>query len=82
MVEHSRRFVLRIPPDLHARAIGSSVEVPRIHDVSSLLEQNRDLAFYGSEDLPPSEFYKKRDAETALAQVSHVVEVVTGAIGG
>ena len=81
------------------------VEVPRIHDVSAVLEQNRDrlpdsirdridelsaisrslrrdreLAFYGSEDLTPSHFYKRQDAETALAQASLVVEVVTGAL--
>src|SRR6056297_684303 len=68
------------------------VEVPRIHDVSAVLEQSRDLlpqpirkrvdelseisrslrrdrelAFYGSEDLTPSEFYKKKDAETAMS---------------
>ena len=82
------------------------VEVPRIHDVSAVLEQNRDLlsaslrdridelseisrslrrdrelAFSGSEDLTPSEFYKRKDADTALAQASLVVEVVTGALG-
>jgi HEPN domain-containing protein len=73
------------------------VEVPRIHDVSPVLEQNRDrlpkqindqlgelmkiskslrrdreLAFYGSEDLTPSEFYTREDAATALAQARQV----------
>lgn len=80
------------------------VEVPRIHDVSAVLEQHRDrfadpivrrldeltaisrelrrdreLAFYGSEDLTPSEFYRRTDAETAMAQAAVVLEVVSGA---
>jgi len=73
------------------------IEVPRVHDMSPLLEQNRDrlpevirprvdelvrisrflrrdreLAFYGSEDLTPSEFYTKDDATTALAHARSV----------
>lgn len=92
---------------LKALLRASGVEVPRIHDVSTVLEQNRDLlprsirehvdelsgisrslrrdrelAFYGSEDLTPSEFYRKSDAETALSQASRVVTVVTGALEG
>lgn len=82
------------------------IEVPRIHDVSRLLDQNRDrlvsairdrigelaeisrslrrdreLAFYGSEDLTPSEFYTATDAETAFAQARTVVDAVTDALG-
>lgn len=80
----------------------SSVEVPRIHDVSDVLLDNvdllpgsvrgrveemchisrslrrdRELAFYGSEDLTPSQFYKESDAQTALAQASQVVDAVS-----
>jgi hypothetical protein len=83
------------------------VEVPRIHDVSPVLEQNRErlperivaqlpqlmrisrslrrdreLAFYGSEDLTPSEFYTLEDAATALAQARQVHEAVSGALSG
>ena len=78
------------------------IEVPRIHDVSPVLEQNRDrlpasalealneltnisrtlrrdreLAFYGSEDLTPSEFYRREDAERAFEQASRVHAVVS-----
>ena len=67
------------------------MEVPRIHDVSSVLlehkkripepaqssidflvkasrslRRDRELAFYGSEDLTPSEFYTLHDADTAF----------------
>ncbi len=77
----------------------ASIEPPRIHDVSEILLQKRDLfptgiqthlkkmaeisrslrrdrelAFYGSEDLTPSEFYKKEDAEQARAQARWLVE--------
>ena len=80
------------------------VEVPRIHDVSGVLEEakdllpasvrsrvdelsqisrslrrDRELAFYGSEDLTPSEFYKESDAKTAMSQASLVVRVVAEA---
>jgi hypothetical protein len=83
------------------------IEVPRIHDVSPVLLQNRDrlppgldapleelvrisrslrrdreLAFYGSEDLTPSEFYGRQDAELALAQARRVHETVSRALSG
>ena len=78
----------------------SNIEVPRIHDVSNILKEekeridksvhpsldflikaskelrrDRELAFYGSEDLTPSEFYSKNDAKTALdyAKKTHMI---------
>ena len=70
----------------------SSIEVPRVHDVSQILisesgrlpeivrphiedlvatsrslRRDRELAFYGSEDLTPSDFYQRPDAELARA---------------
>lgn len=79
----------------------SKIEVPRIHDVSNLLEEersrvpqklqvhlkrlgeisrelrrDRELAFYGSEDLTPSEFYRKEDAQTAFKHASWVVDTL------
>jgi HEPN domain-containing protein len=90
---------------LKALLRASRIEVPRLHDVSAVIEENRgllpssldahidelcavsrslrrdrELAFYGSEDLTPSEFYKKSDATTALAQASRVVELVSEAV--
>ena len=77
------------------------IEVPRIYDVSPVLEHNlnllpkeiteklgelvriskllrrdRELAFYGSEDLTASEFYTRKDAATALQQAHLVHETV------
>jgi len=82
------------------------IEVPRIHDVSPLLEENmerlpagigeqvpalvrisrtlrrdRELAFYGSEDLTPSEFYHRDDAESAFASAQFVYAEVSKAMG-
>ena len=78
-----------------------NIEVPRVHDVSSVLEENRtrvpeskrpkiaelckiskelrrdrELAFYGTEDLTPSEFYKETDAKRAQTQAVKVVKTV------
>ncbi len=78
-----------------------SIEVPRIHDVSNLLNEeksafpkklqasltrlaaiskslrrDRELAFYGSEDLTPSEFYKEEDAKKAFDEATDVVKTV------
>jgi HEPN domain-containing protein len=83
----------------------STVEVPRIHDVSDILlehtellpqglqthveklaeisrtlRRDRELAFYGAEDLTPSEFYKKKDAEKAIESARWVAEIVAAAV--
>lgn len=79
----------------------AGIQPPRIHDVSSILleekaqlpegiqgsverlakisksmRRDRELAFYGTEDLTPSAFYAKEDAELALADARWVVETV------
>lgn len=78
-----------------------NIEVPRIHDVSGVLEEekarfpnvvqknipkymsisrslrrDRELSFYGSEDLTPREFYKKADAEEAKSSAEWVVKTL------
>ncbi len=86
---------------LNALLRSAAVEVPRIHDVSGVLAEeksrlpkkiqtqldkiiavskslrrDRELAFYGSEDLTPSEFYSKEDAELAFKEVTWILELV------
>ncbi len=81
------------------------IEVPRVHDVSPVLLDNRELlprdldarleelvkisrslrrdrelAFYGSEDLTPSEFYKEEDAAAAFAQAKTLHSAVKKAM--
>jgi len=47
---------------------------------SRSLRRDRELAFYGSEDLTPSDFYQKPDAEAARTGARRVVEAVTAAV--
>lgn len=79
-----------------------NIDVPRIHDVSGILSEekrklpasihkdlekiceisrslrrDRELAYYGSEDLTPSEFYKEKDAKEALESAQFVVKAVS-----
>ncbi len=44
--------------------------------VSRELRRDRELAFYGTEDLTPSEFYSKRDAEQAMGFAKRSVKFV------
>ena len=81
------------------------IAIPRLHDVSSIIEESREsftlltdakieliceisrslrrdreLSFYGTEDLTPSEFYRKQDAVKAKSQAKEVVEIVKNSI--
>jgi HEPN domain-containing protein len=82
------------------------IEIPRVHDVSEILEANREvfplffqkrmeavcehsrslrrdreLAFYGSEDLTPSDFYREKDARRARKAARETVAIVRQAAG-
>jgi len=46
------------------------------------LRRDRELAFYGTEDLTPSEFYSKKDAERALTFARESVDFVSRVIDG
>lgn len=83
----------------------ANIEVPRIHDVSGILleekskfskpvqshiskfvqiskslRRDRELAFYGSEDLTPQEFYKKEDANIARDSAHWLIKILYGEI--
>ena len=85
----------------------SSVEAPRIHDVSDVLlaererlpqalrkeverlaaisrdlRRDRELAFYGAEDLTPSDFYSEADATRARDGARLVVGLVKPVVLG
>lgn len=45
-------------------------------EVSRALRRDRELAFYGAEDLTPSGFYSKDDAQRARSGARRVVEAV------
>ncbi|MFQ5789397.1 MAG: HEPN domain-containing protein [Acidobacteriota bacterium] len=59
----------RLPQALHDR-------VGRLADISKDLRRDRELAFYGAEDLTPSDFYSERDAVSARDGARLTVKLV------
>ena len=51
-------------------------EIPRLAAASRALRRDRELAFYGAEDLTPSDFYRKADATEARASARLIVKLV------
>jgi len=56
-------------------------EVDRLAAASRSLRRDRELAFYGAEDLTPSDFYRQADADEARAGARLVVGLVRGGTG-
>lgn len=56
-------------------------ELEKIVEISKDLRRDRELAFYGSEDLTPSEFYSKKDASEARAAANFVTKIVAETVG-
>lgn len=63
-------------PEALAPAIDDLVQISRE------LRRDRELAFYGAEDLTPSGFYERGDAERARAGARRTVQVVAPHVGG
>ena len=59
----------RLPESLQA-------EVGSLAEGSRRLRRDHELAFYGAEDLTPSGFYTKQDAEEAMALARRTVSLV------
>jgi len=55
---------------------GLAPHLDELADASRQLRRDRELAFYGAEDLTPGEFYARTDADRALAYARRVVELV------
>lgn len=55
-------------------------EVDRLAAISKDLRRDRELAFYGTEDLTPSSFYAESDARRAREAARFAVETVTPAV--
>ena len=79
------------PPRVHdvsAVLLGQAEQLPeavraqveRMARISRELRRDRELSFYGSEDLVPSEFYVEEDASRARADARFVVETATTAM--
>lgn len=50
-------------------------------DISQELRRDRELAFYGSEDITPNQFYKEKHARAAKTKAARVVAVCVLAVG-
>lgn len=50
--------------------------IERFSEISREMRRDRELSFYGSEDLTPSEFYKEADAKKARDNVTWLVELI------
>ena len=51
-------------------------EIAALARASRELRRDRELALYGAEDLTPSGFYQRADAERARASARHTVKTV------
>ena len=56
---------------------GIAPHLDELADASRHLRRDRELAFYGAEDLTPGEFYAQADADRALTAARRVVELVS-----
>lgn len=65
----------RLPDSLRA-------ELETLTRISRDLRRDRELAFYGAEDLTPSGFYTREDGERARTGARRTVELVRPHIGG
>lgn len=59
----------RLPADL-------GEEIEALAGISRDLRRDRELAFYGAEDLTPTDFYSRQDAKKAMAAARRVVDAV------
>ncbi len=50
--------------------------VERLSDISRDMRRDRELSFYGSEDLTPSQFYKETDAKKAKDNAAWTLQIV------
>ena len=66
----------------HAGALPPTAQaaLDELTRISQRLRRDRELAFYGAEDVLPLEFYSEEDAREARAQAEFVVEVCERAL--
>lgn len=70
--------------EANREALPASVRpyLKKMSQISRSLRRDRELAFYGSEDLTPSEFYKQDDADEARERAGWLVARVLEACEG
>lgn len=70
---HDMSQILHENKDRFPKTIKSKVSL--LAKISKTLRRDRELAFYGSEDLTPGEFYNKEDAQEALNSAKTVYQI-------
>ncbi len=73
-----RNLVLRGERERLPESVRSRVD--RMAETSRDLRRDRELAFYGAEDLVPSEFYGEEDAHRALEGARFVIEATVSVV--
>ena len=51
-------------------------KLERLCEISKQMRRDRELSFYGSGDITPSEFYTRKDAEEAMARLKEVLALL------
>ena len=51
-------------------------KIERLCEISKTLRRDRELSFYGSEDITPSEFYEEKDAKAAIELLREVLTLI------
>lgn len=77
---HDVSDILIAERDRLPQALRKSVD--RLADISRDLRRDRELAFYGAEDLTPSDFYSRDDAVRARDGAALTVRLVTPHVPG
>lgn len=67
---------MRIPKEI------TESEIKKLASISKRLRRDRELSFYGAEDLTPLEFYKREDAEQAKEDAEWVVKTIRKVVRG
>ncbi len=62
-----------IEKDLPANVVA---RLDRACEISRSLRRDRELSFYGSEDVTPSTFYRKKDAEKAISELQEILDIL------
>ena len=59
-----------------------TASLPRLAEAARRLRRDRDLAFFGADDVTPWEFYQRGDAEPARTTARQTLELVRGHVLG
>lgn len=66
--------------NVQAFPAGIRDNIDKMARISKSLRRDRELAFYGSEDLTPSEFYSEEDAKEALESARWIHSLVARSV--